>query len=156
MKILVMTTIALSAWNLSVAQTLTVPSPAKAVYKCVVSGKVVYSDDPCLGASKVDIQPNRGVDKLSGKQVVGSDVAREQYDDLFAKGIALVTGLTPGAFQVQVRRASLPDAVKRECEFLDSVIPKLEDSERAASRSELGQIQRSLLERRMQYRDKRC
>lgn len=43
----------------ALAQTL--PPPASSVYKCVVDGKTVYSDEPSLGAARVEVTPTRGV-----------------------------------------------------------------------------------------------
>jgi hypothetical protein len=33
--------------------------PTRTAFKCVVAGKVTYSDAPCEGAQRVDLQPTR-------------------------------------------------------------------------------------------------
>ena len=60
------------------AQAPKLPNPSRTVFKCQVAGKVVYSDDPCLGAQRIDVQPTRGLDKSSGRQKSGADVDREK------------------------------------------------------------------------------
>jgi hypothetical protein len=68
--------VALAGW--AVAGTIPVtfaqslPAPSRTVYKCEVGGKVTYSDSPCLGATRIDVEPTRGVSKLSGSQRVVS------------------------------------------------------------------------------------
>ena len=37
---------------------------AEAVYKCTDNGKVSYSNEPCLGAQRVDTMATRGLDKI--------------------------------------------------------------------------------------------
>ena len=36
------------------------PPPSNTVYKCQAGGQTVYSDSPCLGAEKLEIEPNDG------------------------------------------------------------------------------------------------
>jgi len=50
------------------AQTVKLPEPTRTVFKCEEAGKVTYSDAPCLGAQKVDVQPTRGLNKSSGTE----------------------------------------------------------------------------------------
>lgn len=51
--------------------------PSRTVFKCNQGGKTVYSDAPCLGAQRIEVEPTRGVSKLSGKERIGNDVQQE-------------------------------------------------------------------------------
>jgi len=68
------------------AQTLHVPS--RSIYKCDSNGAMTYSDAPCLGASRLEIEPTRGVGKTAGY-----DVQREQQREMIAESIRPLTGL---------------------------------------------------------------
>lgn len=57
-----------------VAHAQSLPPPAKTVFKCEENGRVVYSDSPCLGAKTVDVEPPRGVSRLSGHERVNAQV----------------------------------------------------------------------------------
>jgi hypothetical protein len=50
------------------------PAPSRTAFKCEVAGKVVYSDSPCLGAQKIDVEPTRGLNKSTGRKLIGYDV----------------------------------------------------------------------------------
>ena len=60
----------------SFAQTL--PPASRIVYKCQEANKTYYSDSPCLGAQRLDLQPTRGMDSSSGREVHGKDVQHEK------------------------------------------------------------------------------
>jgi hypothetical protein len=66
----------------SIAQKL--PSPSRAVFKCEKDGKVVYSDSPCLGAQRVDVEPTRGLNRMSGTERIGTDVRQERHNEMMA------------------------------------------------------------------------
>lgn len=76
------------------AQTRGLPNPWRTVYKCSINGKVVYTDDPCLGAQKVDVEPTRGLNKSTGRELSGADVSRERRRETFAEGVKPITGMT--------------------------------------------------------------
>ena len=42
------------------------PPTSRTVYKCQEGAKTVYSDEPCLGAQRINVEPTRGLDKSSG------------------------------------------------------------------------------------------
>jgi hypothetical protein len=63
------------------------PSPSREVFRCEVDGKVAYSDAPCLGAQKVNVEPTRGLDASSGQRRIGADVRREQVNEAFADAL---------------------------------------------------------------------
>lgn len=50
------------------AQSTTLPAPSRTVYKCSVGGKVAYSDEPCVGAQRVNVEPTRGMNKSTGHE----------------------------------------------------------------------------------------
>jgi hypothetical protein len=52
--------------------------PSRTAYKCESAGKVTYSDEPCAGASVVDCRADQGLNKSSGRERTGADVARER------------------------------------------------------------------------------
>ena len=138
------------------AQSTSLPQPARTVYKCTVGGKVTYTDEPCLGATRVDIEPTRGLDKSTGRELTGRDVAQERTREQFARSVQPVTGLTPEQFEVQRRRVYLSAEAKAECARLDGTIAESEAEERTGSRDVLPIVQRRLLAFRMRYRELRC
>ncbi|NRF71417.1 DUF4124 domain-containing protein [Aquincola sp. S2] len=125
------------------------------VYRCDVDGKVTYSDEPCLGAKRVDVQPTRGLDKSSGKERTGADVARERRREGLAEALRPVTGMDAKQFDAEGRRHRLQPADKAECRWLDASIARLEASEKAAT-GEATATQRDLLSQRRRYLDLRC
>jgi hypothetical protein len=93
------------------AQSMKLPGTSRTVYKCTIAGKVVYTDDPCLGAERVDVEPTRGVSKLTGTERVGPDVQREESREAFAEGIGPITGMDAKQLNQAGRRQKLsPDA----------------------------------------------
>ena len=55
--------------------------PSRTVFKCEVDGKVTYSDEACLGAKCLDVEPTRGLNKSSGQERVGADVRKERRNE---------------------------------------------------------------------------
>ena len=140
--------------SLAVAQSL--PSPARHVFKCDEGGRVVYSDVPCMGAKKVDVEPTRGVSKLSGKERVGEDVRREVFKEQIAEAVRPLSGMNPRQYDAFGRRMKLSPEAQRECRQLDSQLPALEQSERQAVGGDLAEQQRRLFGLRSRYRDLGC
>jgi hypothetical protein len=132
------------------------PSPSRTVYKCAVAGKTAYSDSPCLGASRLEIEPTRGVNKLSGRERIGADVRREQQREAFADAIRPLTGMDAKQFDIQSRRMSLPGAAQQECLNLDSSIPVVESEEKHSAPPQLAGIQKRLFEMRLRFKTLRC
>lgn len=152
--------VALASW--AVAGTIPVtfaqslPAPSRTVYKCEVGGKVTYSDSPCLGATRIDVEPTRGVSKLSGSQRVGADVRREQHREVIANALKPLTGMDPKQYEVHARRSALTPDARRECQGLDARMPVAEKSEGLSSGAELVEIQRDLYRMRKRSRDLGC
>ena len=89
-------------------QAQSLPPPAKTVFKCEENGKVVYSDSPCLGAKTVDVEPPRGVSRLSGQERVGSAVQQERLREHIADAMRPLTGMNPKQYETFGRRQKLP------------------------------------------------
>lgn len=130
--------------------------PSRTVYKCVVGGKVTYSDDPCLGAERVDVEPTRGLNKSVGAERVGRDVGRERQTEAIAQAVRPVTGMSPAQFEAERRRVHLPGPTQAECRRLDRLIPLAESKERNATAGDKPATQLELLNLRRRFRDSGC
>jgi hypothetical protein len=138
------------------AQTLSLPAASRTVYKCTVNNKIVYTDEPCMGAQVVDVEPTRGMNKSTGRELTGADVQAEKFREQLADGIKPITGLSPQQFDVKRRRINLPGDVQAECSKLDGSIAQSEADERGASGDAKTDIQRSLFVMRKRSRELRC
>jgi hypothetical protein len=136
------------------AQTLHAPS--RTLFKCQDQGKIVYSDSPCLGAEKLEVEPTRGVNKLSGKVRIGPDVQRELHREMLAEAIRPLSGMNAKQFEVAVRRVNLPGAVQQECRRLDQDLASTEYEETRTVQTALRDVQARLLLLRQRYRELRC
>jgi hypothetical protein len=145
---------AMSTAPSSSAQSLHAPS--RTLFKCQVQGKTLYSDSPCLGAEKLEVEPTRGVNKLSGKERIGADVQRELHREMFAEAIRSLTGMNAKQFDVQVRRGNLPWPVQQECRRLDQDLVNTEYEEKHTAQPSLHGVQERLLMMRQRFRALRC
>jgi hypothetical protein len=132
------------------------PPPSRTVFKCEVAGKVAYSDSPCLGAQKIDVEPTRGLNKMSGREQVGNDVRNEQYREMFADAVRPLTGLDAKQLDVQGRRMKLTAAAQQECRHLDAEIPVAEKQEKLVKQQALVDVQAQLFRIRRSFREKGC
>ncbi|MEZ0236863.1 MAG: hypothetical protein ACAH06_02255 [Methylophilaceae bacterium] len=110
-----------------------------------MNGKVTYSDAPCLGAKKVDVEPTRGLSASSGQERIGPDVRRERQREQFVEAVRSITGKDAKQLDVQAKRVKLSASAQRECEALDRAIPEAEQQERSASGEALRSVQAGLL-----------
>lgn len=138
------------------AQTQGLPKASRTVYKCAVDGKVVYTDEPCLGAQRLDIEPTRGLNKSTGRELSGPDVSREIRREGLAEAVKPITGMTARQLDVQGRRMKLDGNAQAECKRLDSRIVVSEAEERSASGEVKTDVQRGLLSLRKRHRDLGC
>jgi hypothetical protein len=143
-----------TAHPLLLAQSL--PAPSRTIYKCEAAGKIAYTDEPCLGAKRMDIEPSRGLDKFSGKKMTGTDVSNENRRDRMADAISPIAGTDRKEFATDVRRHNLSGSAKAECRALDLDLAQVEANERAAARDALPAIQRDLLGLRKRFKSLRC
>jgi hypothetical protein len=147
MRLIVSSLLLAAASAVSSAQTLSAPS--RSIYKCNANGTTTYSDAPCLGAERIDVEPTRGVGKTAGR-----DVQRERHQEMIAEAIRPLTGMNAKQFEVLGRRMKLSAEVQRECRSLDTQIP---DAERAEARAPGDHvIKMSLLTLRQRQRSLRC
>lgn len=137
---------ALSVCGLPLLAAAELPKPASVIYRCEVGGKVVYSDEPCVGARVVDATPNSGVDSLSGHKRVGADGQREQFHRQLGEALRPL-GSSPEKFSVDVRRANLSPEARLACAALDRDLPQLERSKVSAE---------EVYQARKRYRDLGC
>lgn len=132
------------------------PPPSRTVYRCEDGQKVHYSDTPCLGAKKVDVEPTRGLNKSAGREQVGQDVRREKQNEMMADALRPILNETPEQRATRHRRFKLEPAAKLECARLDIQLPRIEEQERSATKDTLPFVQKDLLESRARFRELRC
>jgi hypothetical protein len=132
------------------------PPTSRSVFKCEVAGKVVYSDAPCLGAQKIDVEPTRGLSKTSGREQVGNDVRHEQFREMFADGVRPLTGMDAKQLDVQGRRMKLTPDAQAECRRLDAEIPAAEKQEKLVKQQALLEVQAQLFRMRRGFREQGC
>ena len=138
------------------AHAQSLPPPTRNVYKCVVNGKVAYSDEPCLGAQRIDVEPTRGLNKSTGKEQVGRDIQRERQTELITEAIKPITGLTPLQLEAARRRARLAPEAKAECGRLDPEVANSEVAERSSSGDSKTRVQAKLFALRKRQRELGC
>lgn len=132
------------------------PPPSRTIYKCEQGKKVSYSDEPCVGAKALDIVVPRGMDKLSGTQRKGQDVASEEHRENFANALKPLSGMTPEQLAVFSRRQKLSGAMQLHCKRLDMLLPQLEAREHGLAGEALLQAQTTLYQSRKQYKSIGC
>jgi hypothetical protein len=131
------------------------PPTSRTVFKCEVAGKVVYSDEPCPAAKRLEIEPTRGL-TTTGKEGKGADVRHEIYREQIGEAVRPVTGMNPTQFEVARKRVYLAPEVQRECRRLDASMPLSEAREREAKGTELTQVQSDLLGQRKRFKALKC
>jgi hypothetical protein len=149
-------TVAVLAFASAAVAAQSLPPPSRTVYRCDDGKQVHYSDTPCLGAKKVDVEPTRGLNKSTGREQLGPDVRRERNNEIMADGLRPILNETPEQRATRHRRFKLEPAAKSECARLDIQLAKHEEQERSATKQTLAAAQKRLLESRARYRDLRC
>lgn len=131
---------------------------SRTVFKCTQGDKTFYSDAPCLGAQKIDVQPTRGLNKLTGKETTGRDVTREKHRELFVDALKPVTGMSAEQLDLSGRRSKLPPSAQQECTKLDRLLPEAERAEQNAAKNspQMKLAQAYLYRLRMGYHSHRC
>jgi hypothetical protein len=141
--------------ELIAAQT-SLPATSRTVFRCNVDGKVIYTDAPCLGAKKINVEPTRGLNKSSGRELIGADVQKEKEREMFADAIQPVTGMNAKEFATFGRRMKLPPEMQKECNQLDVRIPAAESAEKSAGSAHLTSTQEALFVLRKRFQEIRC
>lgn len=131
------------------------PSVSRTVYKCESGGKVVYSDEPCAAAKKIEIEPTRGL-TTTGKERPGADVRNEVFREQLGEAVRPVTGMDSKQFEVAGKRVRLSAEAQSECRALDVSMQRAEAMEQRAKGVELAGIQADLLRQRKRFRALRC
>lgn len=132
------------------------PAPSRVIYKCVVGGKIAYTDEPCLGAKRMDIEPSRGLDKFSGPQMTGADVRQEIHRERIGEAIRPLTGLDGKAYAIEARRYKLDGPARAECRSLDKGLLEGEAIERTSTKETRPAIQHELFVMRKRYKTLGC
>jgi hypothetical protein len=138
------------------AQGVSLPPPSRTVYKCVVNKKTVYTDEPCIGAEKVDVEPTRGLNKSTGRELTGSDVARERRNEFVAESLKPLTGMNAQQFEQAKHRTKLSAEAKSECAALDQRIAQQEAEDRTSVGDAKTNVQRGLFASRKRFRELGC
>jgi hypothetical protein len=96
------------------------------------------------------------MNKATGKERIGADVAREQRHETFVESVKPLTGMDQAQFDKASRRTRLDSRAKAKCNVLDTEIARLESQGKASATAEKSQSEMQLLEARTQYRDIGC
>ena len=145
-----------ASFGITVSFAQTLPPASRTVYKCQEANKVYYSDSPCLGAQKLDIQPTRGMDTSSGREIIGKDIRHEQHREAMAHALHPLTGMDTKQLNRAGRRTRLTPEAQRECQRLDQELPQAERVERLAKGEDLKSSQLRLLSLRSTFRTQGC
>jgi hypothetical protein len=132
------------------------PPPSRSVFKCDQGGKTVYSDTPCLGAQRIEVEPTRGVSKLSGKERIGADVQHEHFRELMSDAIRPLSGMDRKQYATFEHRYRLNPEAQQECRRLDTHLPPLERQELQTSGADLAAVQQQLFTLRKRFRELGC
>ena len=124
---------------------ITMPAPSHTVFKCQVAGKVVYSDSPCFGAQKIDVEPTRSLNKSTGRELLGSDAIQEKQREAIAIAIKPITGMDAKQFGAFGRRMNLTSEAQKECKRPDVKNPIAEQEEKQSKPETLTQSQSTVL-----------
>ena len=133
------------------------PTPSRTVFKCEINGRIMYSDSPCMGAEKLEIEPTRGLNSTSGKKREGKDVRHERLQEGIAEAWRPITGGKDARqLETESRRFKLLPEAQRECRRLDLAIPHAEAQEKGAPKQARSEVQHTLLDLRKRFRELGC
>jgi len=118
--------------------------------------KSVYTDDPCPGAAKVDIQPTRVLNKATGRELVGADVRRERNHEAMADAMRPIFNENASQRETRHRRAKLSSNAQAECSRLDRSLLLEEANEREVSSQERAKVQAKIRGLRRRHRGLGC
>lgn len=132
------------------------PAPSREVYRCELDGQVSYSNTPCLGARRVDVEPTRGLNKSSGKDRTGADVRKERNNEMMADALRPVFGESATQRARRHHRARLDPIARAACERLDASLPPLEHKQNQVAKADLSRADERLLIERQQFQRLGC
>ena len=139
------------ALAVAVAATNVIAQPRSTgeVFKCTINGKVVYTDEPCLGAERVDVGPPVKSGPPPGKQ------SSAHQDGTRPPG-----RMSRERYEIHKRRIGLTADARLECADLDRSIAKAELEERLGRKAKSGAaregFEKNLLALRVRYRGLGC
>ncbi len=138
--------------------TLSLTAQATDVYRCDQDGRVVFSDEPCLGAKRIEVHPTQGMDKLSGKSRKGEDVRRNEHHRQMDQALRPLHGRTHEEMNVQRRRYgnNLTPGEHARCAVMDQQLKTQEAREVGARGEALAETQKSLFQLRREHRALGC
>lgn len=126
------------------------------VYRCEHSGKVSYSDEPCVGAKVVDATPTQGMDKMTGSTRKGAEVLRDDRRKVMDSAFQPLTGLNHEQMNVERKRQKLSPDAKAICRNLDRQLPQLEAQVGSASASQKQETEVALYRARKVFFEQKC
>lgn len=132
------------------------PPVSRTVYKCESAGKLVYSDAPCLGAEKIDVEPTRGFSKDTGRELIGADVRREVHREQMAEALYPLTGMDAKQLDTYGRRMKLTPDAQGQCRQLDADLPAAEVEEKRTAKKDRAPIQERVYTLRLAFRKLGC
>jgi hypothetical protein len=121
-----------------------------------MEGKTVYTDVPCEGAQRVDVQPTRGLNKSTGTERIGAEVRAEMHNEQMAQALRPLFGESAQESALRHRRANLTPEQNRQCQALDTELVRLELREKQVRGEELKPTQAALFRARQQFHAGRC
>lgn len=132
------------------------PTQAQPVYRCEIQGRVIYSNEPCIGARVVDTTPTQGLDKLSGVSRKSPEAQRDEQQKQMSEALYPITGMNHEQRTLYHRRIKLPAEVQFECRLLDARIPRQEKAVRESGPQDKAEAETQLFLSRSQFRKLRC
>jgi hypothetical protein len=131
---------------------------SRVVYRCEQQGKITYADEPCVGATEVDVTPTQGLDKSSGVSRKGAEVRRDEHRRQLVQAIKPLDGrMDEKRFDQLVHRQPLSPEAQRGCRQLDQQLPQLKVAEASATTaSAKAQAEVNLFRARKAFKDLRC
>jgi hypothetical protein len=141
--------------NMAFAQSNGLPSASRTVFKCMVDGKVTYSDSPCLGAQRLDIVPSRGMNKSTGRELSGADVNRERHSEMMSEALRPLTGMNNEEHAKATRRYRLSQQAQLQCRGLEQQIA-MDEAQGQKARGADNVLQQRLLKSRTRFREIGC
>lgn len=130
---------------------------AEPIYKCTAAnGKVLYSNEPCVGAERIDATASRGFNKSSGQIMKGNSVQKEEADQMIERSAQITLG-REWKLEKARKRQFLRFDDKAKCEKLDYDIERLESLEKVhKGKPELRDVQMELFQKRKAFREIDC
>lgn len=126
------------------------------VDRCETSGKVAYSDGPCVGAKVIDATPTQGADKMGGASRKGREVQRDEFTTTLDNATRPLHGRSHNEMNVLRRRVNLPGRDQQQCAQLDGILPTLETDVGRATGEAKARADVDLYKARKQFFDLKC